>query len=261
MQNNNLYIYYSSINKYPLLKKEEEAELAIKIQAGDKQAFSKFVTSNLRLVVSIAIKYSNFVDVLDGINQGNLGLIEAIKSFDHTKNLKFATYASWWIKQSILRYIHFRNDVIKQSSSFHKLQMHLKNFHCENRTYPTVEELSSLTHTEIKTVIASLENYSRVSLDADVEKNDTNFSFHELIPSQEENSAIIDAPFLLEHSKLNEKQKKVITLIFGFDEGGYYRTLKEVGKLLNISTERVRQIRNKALIKIKMAMKKYKDDI
>jgi RNA polymerase primary sigma factor len=256
---NILLTYFNKISKFPLLTQKEESELIIKAQAGDKKAFDKFITSNLRLVISIALKFQSHLEILDAINQGNIGLIQALYAFDCSKHLKFSTYATWWIKKSILSYIYFHNDLIKQSSSFHKIQKHLRNYYHEEKLYPSIEELSALVHLDPKTIIASLENYTKISLDADIDDNDS-YVFHEIIAAPIEQK-LFDIDFLLSRSRLNEKEKKVIMFVYGFDEGGYNRPLKDVGILLNLCTERVRQIRNNALIKIKRTILRYKNEL
>jgi RNA polymerase sigma factor (sigma-70 family) len=254
-----LEIYLKKISKYPLLAKEEEQELSIKAKKGDKSAEQKLVTSNLRLVVSIAKKYQYAIDILDAINQGNIGLIQAVQGFDETKNLKFGTYASWWINRAITNFVYFHNDIIKQSSSFFKLQRHIKNFQSKTQMYPTIEQLSELTNIDKKVITASLTYYQQTDLDAIVDEESGN-SFHEIIPDIQDTFSF-DHEFILSHSCLNPKEKNVIVLTFGFDEGGYYRTLKEVSEILKVSHECVRQTKINALAKIRRAIIKHYNDI
>lgn len=254
-----LEIYFKKISKYPLLTKEEEQDLSIKAQNGDKLAEQKIITSNLRLVVTIAKKYKNVIDILDAINQGNIGLMQAVHGFDGNKNLRFGTYASWWINRSITNFIYFHNDLVKQPSSFFKLQKHLKNFYSKSQMYPTLEQLSELTKIDKKTIISSLTYYQQIDLDAPISEENKD-SFHEIIPDIQD-ICLFDREFLLSHSYLNEKEKFIITSMFGFNEDGHCKTLKEVAEILNVSHECIRQTKNNALAKIRRAIIKHYNDI
>lgn len=257
---NLLEVYLKKISKYPLLTKKQEQELAIKVKKGDKQAFDTFVTSNLRLVVSVALKFKKTINILDAINEGNIGLMRSITHFDHTKHFKFGTYAIWWINQSITSYVYYHNDLIKQSVLFYKLQKFLKNFNNEHSLYPSIKQLSDASTLSQKTIHALLEYYSKISLDADINNNfkQNNKQYHDVI-SQQYEQFTFDIDFLLSRSMLTDKEKKVILLFFGFDDFDD-RTLNDVGLELNLCPERVRQIKCNALVKIKRTILRYPND-
>lgn len=252
---NELEIYFKQISKIPLLSKQQEIQLASEIKRGNTKSFNKLVVSNLRLVISIAKKYKSTIEICDAISCGNIGLIKAAQEFDPEKfKAKFGTYATWWIHKSILEFIYFHSELIKQPTLFHKLKKKLKNFHEEDQLHPTIDNLSSLTNLAPKTIIAALETISQVSLDASMDDN--NSTFHEVVSQKQQEELDIDIDFLLTQSNLNEKEKNAVFLFFGFDDAGYNRNLNDVASVMNLSAERVRQLKQSALIKMKKTMKR-----
>jgi RNA polymerase sigma factor (sigma-70 family) len=253
---NILYTYFNQISKYPLLTREQEKDLFIKIKAGDALSYNTMILCNLRLVVSIAKSY-RFMEITDCIDLGNIGLIEAINEFDPSKGFKFGTYATWWIHKTIREHFYRYKYLIKQPINFYKLINAINNFNYKNQKFPTIEQLSETSGLKYKTIIASLESISTISLDSTLEDEET--SLYEIIPSKnEDENDNLDINFIFSNSTLTEKEKKVIIYFFGFDEGGYQRTLDEVSDFIEgVSRERVRQIKEKALCKLKKVISKH----
>lgn len=257
--------YMQEIGKTPLLTKEEEIELAERIKKGDKAARDHMISANLRLVVKIAHDYNNFgLPLLDLISEGNIGLVKAVERFDPSKGGKLSTYAAWWIKQSIKRALANQSKTIRlpvhlvdRIAKMRKITAQLAD---ELDREPTDEEIAYAMDMPVNK-IAHLKSVSvrPSSLDAPVgEDGDTTFGElvgdeNEATPLEnlQEKSMSNDIKSII--GQLEEREAEIIQLRFGLD-GSHPLTLEEVGERFEITRERVRQIQNIALHKMRRAM-------
>ena len=262
-------LYLREIGKIPLLSNEEEVDLAYRIVKGEKKAKDKMVEANMRLVVSIAKRYSGRgLDFLDLIQEGNTGLLRAVEKFDPDKGFKFSTYATWWIRQAITRAIADQARTIRipvhMVETINKVLRATRKLTNELNREPTVEEIAKEMRMEpekvdyvmkIKQDIASLD--ATVGRDGDDEDSVLgDFIEDEGRVSPEDAAA---AQMLKEQiaeilSSLSEREQKVVKLRFGIG-GGRPHTLEEVGAEFSVTRERIRQIEAKALSKLR----KHKD--
>ena len=256
-------LYLREIGKIPLLSNEEEVDLAYRIVKGEKKAKDKMVEANMRLVVSIAKRYSGRgLDFLDLIQEGNTGLLRAVEKFDPDKGFKFSTYATWWIRQAITRAIADQARTIR--IPVHMVLRATRKLTNELNREPTVEEIAKEMGMEpekvdyvmkIKQDIASLD--ATVGRDGDDEDSVLgDFIEDEGRVSPEDAAA---AQMLKEQiaeilSSLSEREQKVVKLRFGIG-GGRPHTMEEVGAEFSVTRERIRQIEAKALSKLR----KHKD--
>lgn len=260
-----LKLYLQEIGKTPLLKPHEEVELARRIHKGDQKARNQMIQANLRLVVKIAHDYSNFgLPLLDLISEGNIGLIKAVERFDPDKGGKLSTYAAWWIKQSIKRALANQSKTIRlpvhlveKISRMRRLTLQLQE---ELEREPTDEEIAFAMEMPVRK-IAHLKSVSTrpTSLDAPVGDGDDT-EFGELVgdenaatPYENLNNKTLmgDIEELL--ARLDDREAKIIRLRFGLG-GERPETLEEVGARFNITRERVRQLQNYAIQKMRRAM-------
>jgi RNA polymerase primary sigma factor len=258
-----LTIYLKEIQKYPLLKREEEVSLAKKIKKGSKKAIEKLVESNLRFVVSIAKMYQDYnVPIMDLINEGNIGLLTAAKKFDEKKGVRFISYAVWWIKQAILKAIAEQTRIVRlplnqkqKIKNISKMRQKLKKK--GGGREPSEEEIAkalSLKTDEVKKAISMAKQ--DISLDAPIKSTDNLYFFDVLssktYPSPEEIffRKNFKNEIMRQLKKLPPREFKILVLYFGL-AGERPHTLEEIGKSLNLSRERVRQLKEKALNKIR----------
>jgi len=260
-------IYLREIGQIPLLTPEQEVELAAKIKKGDLAARALMIKSNLRLVVKIAHDYANLgLPLLDLISEGNIGLMKAVERFDPAKGGKLSTYAAWWIKQSIKRALANQSKTIRlpvhlvdKISKIRRVSMQMSE---ELGREPTDDELaeeigmSTAKVSQLKTVAIR-----PASLDAPISDDDTT-EFGEIVGDDEAMT-----PFEMLQDKnlrsevsdllavLDEREKKIIFSRFGLD-GGRPKTLEEVGKKFGVTRERIRQLQNIALSKLRRALQK-----
>ena len=255
-------MYFKEIGKVPLLSAEEERELAIRIEQGDEEAKKKLCESNLRLVVSIARRYLNRgLSFLDLIQEGNLGLIKAVEKFDYTKGYKFSTYATWWIRQAITRSIADQARTIRipvhMVETINKLIRISRQLLQEYGREPTSEEIAREMGISVEKV-REIKKISQdpVSLETPIgEEEDSHLG--DFIPDEDIPSPVDAAAYSILQKQLrevlytlSEREKKVLILRFGLDDGRP-RTLEEVGKEFNVTRERIRQIEAKALRKLR----------
>lgn len=257
--------YMQEISKTPLLTKQEEFDLAERIKAGDKAARDHMISANLRLVVKIAYDYNNFgLPLLDLISEGNIGLIKAVERFDPSKGGKLSTYAAWWIKQSIKRALANQSKTIRlpvhlvdRIARMRKVTAQLAD---ELDREPTDEEIAYVMDMPINKV-AHLKSVSvrPASLDAPVGE-DGNTTFGELVGDEQgttpyenlqEKSMSDDIKSVI--GRLEDREAEIIHLRFGLD-GNTPLTLEEVGERFDITRERVRQIQNIAIHKMRRLM-------
>ena len=265
---NALTSYLNEISKIPVLSSEEEKELGRRIRQGDKEALKKLTKHNLKFVVSIAKKYRNFgVPFLDLINEGNLGLMKAAKKFDPDKNIKFISYASWWIKQSIIKFLTEQSTPvkipIKAKNRNRKIDSIKNRYKEEFNQYPEKREImkeSGLSEKELRN--AEFTKLTFDSLDQFI-NDDKDATLMDLISENEESledqhiqQSLIEAvnSYL---SSLPERDQDIIKLRYGLYDGKP-RTLREIGEKYNISKERVRQLENNIITKLKKRFKGYK---
>jgi len=260
--------YLKEISKIPVLSQEEEKELGYRIRKGDKEALKKLVKHNLRFVVSVAKKYKNLgIPLLDLINEGNLGLIKAAKKFDPDRDIKFISYAAWWIKQSIMKYITEQGTPIKiplkAKNRIQKLENLKEDYKRTFNEEPLEEELmemADISEKELKN--AEFARFRFDSLDQYV-NDDKDVSLGDLISLEEESvedKHIHDS--LIEEvnnfiDTLPEREKDIIKLRYGLYDGRP-RTLREIGEKYGISKERVRQLENSIMNKLRKKFKSYK---
>lgn len=263
-------LYLREIGKIPLLNAEEELELAQKVVAGDKKAKDKMAEANMRLVVSIAKRYSGRgLDFLDLIQEGNTGLLRAVEKFDPDKGFKFSTYATWWIRQAITRAIADQARTIRipvhMVETINKLLRTQRRMTQELNREPTIEELAKELEMEpekveyvikIKQDITSLD--AGVGRDGDGEDESVLGDFIEdedsATPEESATSQLLKEQVQSVLSTLSDREQKIIKMRFGL-ENGKSHTLEEVGQEFAVTRERIRQIEAKALAKLR----KHKD--
>jgi RNA polymerase primary sigma factor len=260
-------IYLREIGQIALLTPEQEIELAARIKKGDKEARALMIRANLRLVVKIAHDYNNLgLPLLDLISEGNIGLMKAVERFDPAKGGKLSTYAAWWIKQSIKRALANQSKTIRlpvhlvdKISKMRRVALQMSE---ELGREPTDEELAeevgmaSAKVSQLKTV-----SIRPASLDAPISDDDTT-EFGEIVGDEE---ALTPFEHLRDQNLrdevsdliavLDEREKKIIFSRFGLD-GGKPKTLEEVGKKFGVTRERIRQLQNIALMKLRRALQK-----
>ena len=255
--------YFSQIGKYSVLTEEEEKDLITRAQNGDKEAYDKLVKHNLRLVVSVAKHYykNTTMSLLDLIQEGNIGLIKAIPKFDFNKGCKFSTFITPWIRQSISRAVTNQPRTIRIPSNKMQLIKKIKNYiNTVSKSAdqkPSIEEISKELEIEESDIIELLPYINEcISLDHTLD-SDEDSVLSDLIPDENTESpeSIVlrkdDRDIILKVlDTLNEKEKDVIIMRFGLD-GNIPLTLEEVGKNLDVTKERIRQIESNALRKLR----------
>ena len=262
-------LYLREIGKIPLLSQEEELELAKKAAKGNKKAKDKMVEANMRLVVSIAKRYSGRgLDFLDLIQEGNTGLLRAVEKFDPDKGFKFSTYATWWIRQAITRAIADQARTIRipvhMVETINKVLRASRKLTQELNREPTTEEIAKEMDMDpekveyvmkIKQDIASLDqSVGRDGDDEDSVLGDFVEDEERVSPEDSAANQILKEQLATIISTLSEREQKIIKLRFGIG-GGRPHTLEEVGAEFSVTRERIRQIEAKALSKLR----KHKD--
>jgi len=257
-----LQIYLKEIKKFPLLTPEEEKDIATRSINGDKLAFEKLVQGNLRFVVSVAKEYQGKgLSLIELINEGNYGLIKAAKKFEPSKNVKFISYAVWWIRQTMMKAILENNSNIRiplsQISKINMVDKAEKEIIDNGSKTPTIKEIAeklSLNESEVKSIIDL--NKSEVSLSDPISDDESLY----LSDTIEQISVIAPEEALLRKryketlnsqlDKLSDREAFVLKKYFGLDDFRPH-TLEEIGDELSISRERVRQIKDRAINKLR----------
>lgn len=253
--------YLQEIGHEELLTTDLEVELAQRIRKGDKRALERLTKANLRFVVSVAKQYQNQgLSLPDLINEGNVGLIKAAEKFDETRGFKFISYAVWWIRQSILQAIAEQSRLVRlplnQVGSVNKITRELNKFEQEHERKPSVDEIAERVDLpEDKIADAMKANSRHVSMDAPIADGEDS-SMIDFLAGDSSNT---DRELAIESLKaevsrilklLTDKEQKVLRAFFGID-GSPEMTLDEIGEKYNLTRERVRQIKEKALRRLR----------
>ena len=261
---NAMKMYLKEIEEYKMLTPMEEIELAKDIDDSIPEAKEKFINANYRLVVSIAKKYrKENVDMLDLIQAGNIGLIKAVEKYDYKKGFKFSTYATWWIKQSITRYIDDCENTIRIPVHLHQrinfIKRKKQELSNELQREPSLDELAEVCDIDPDKILEILKRDKNVvSLDTPI-KEDEDSSFVEFIPSDANLDDVVihevEQKNLREKidellTGLNDQEQKVLRMRFGLDDDDP-KTLEEIGKVFGVTRERIRQIEAKAIRKLR----------
>lgn len=260
-------LYMRELRKLPIISFTEEKAYAVRIAQGDPEARKKLIEANLRLVVKIARKYTNQgISILDLIEEGNIGLIRAVEKFDPARECRFSTYATWWIKQAIERSIANHSRTIRLpvhvSSRIHKISKLTSHYMEKEGREPTVEELARDTGLKIEFIKNLFSMIIKTySLETLIDE-DGKLTLEEVLPDP-----LVEEPLsVLEHTKraeevaswldtLTSDEKKVITLRYGLD-GEEPQTLESIGKTFGVTRERIRQIEQKSLNKLRRTVKR-----
>jgi RNA polymerase primary sigma factor len=254
--------YLRDISAYPLISREDEARLAVEIRAGDEEATNKLVRANLRFVVSVAKKYQNQgVSLSDLINEGNLGLMRAAKRFDETKGIKFISYAVWWIRQAILQALAEQSRIVRvplnRAGDLHRIGKRAATLLQDLGREPTYLEIAEglgISEEEVSRTMAI--SHISLSLDAPMTPGEDNSLIdhladtNRLLPDEEAfEKALIEC---VQQSLLilKPREGRVLRMYFGLD-GDEPMTLEVIGEVLGVTRERVRQIKDRALLKLR----------
>ncbi|HET6557197.1 MAG TPA: RNA polymerase sigma factor RpoD/SigA [Prolixibacteraceae bacterium] len=253
--------YLQEIGKEELITVEEEVELAQRIKKGDQAALEKLTRANLRFVVSVAKQYQNQgLSLPDLINEGNLGLIKAAEKFDETRGFKFISYAVWWIRQSILQALAEQSRIVRlplnQVGSLNKINKAFSKFEQEHERKPSPEELADSLELPAEKVADTLRVSGRhISVDAPFVEGEDNSLLDVLINNDSPNA---DRSLMMESlakeieralATLTERESDIIRMFFGI--GCQEMTLEEIGERFGLTRERVRQIKEKAIRRLR----------
>ena len=253
--------YLQEIGREELISVSEEVELAQKIKKGDHAALEKLTRANLRFVVSVAKQYQNQgLSLPDLINEGNLGLIRAAQKFDETRGFKFISYAVWWIRQSILQALAEQSRIVRlplnQVGSLNKISKELSKFEQENERRPSPEELAERLGMPVDKISDTLKVSGRhISVDAPFAEGEDN-SLLDVLPNDD--SPMADSSLNKESlskevdralRQLYEREREIVKMFFGI--GCPEMTLEEIGEKFDLTRERVRQIKEKAIKRLK----------
>ena len=253
--------YLQEIGHEELISVEEEVELAQRIKKGDRKALEKLTKANLRFVVSVAKQYQNQgLSLPDLINEGNVGLIKAAEKFDETRGFKFISYAVWWIRQSILQALAEQSRIVRlplnQVGSVNKINRILNKFEQEHERRPSIDEIADnvdIPHDKIEEAMKV--NSRHVSVDAPFADGEDN-SLLDVLPNND--SPMADRKLVLESLReeinralqtLNERERNIIEAFFGINQ--QEMTLEEIGDKYGLTRERVRQIKEKAIRRLR----------
>ena len=258
-------IYLQQIGKIKLLSNEEELEVAKKIkEENSEQAKKILVNANLRLVVSIAKKYiGRGLSFLDLIQEGNMGLMRAAEKFDYSKGYKFSTYATWWIQQAITRAIADKSRLIRlpvhMIETLSKIKKISTDLTIENGAAPTKEEIAYKIGMPLQKLTALIESaQGTISIESPANQKDENTKLSDFIVDETtlspdtkvtQDNLFCDIKKMLNH--LSEKERNVLIMRYGLDDNGEKKTLEEIGTYYGVSRERIRQIENRAMSKLK----------
>ena len=253
--------YLQEIGRKDLITVDEEVELAQRIKQGDQAALDKLVSANLRFVVSVAKQYQNQgLSLPDLIDEGNLGLIKAAQKFDETRGFKFISYAVWWIRQSILQALAEQSRIVRlplnQVGSLNKIGKALQRFEQENERRPSASELADQLDVPVEKIADTMKVSGRhVSVDAPFVDGEDN-SLLDVLPNDD--SPMADASLNQESlakevnralDQLNPRERDILKMFFGI--GCQEMTLEEIGAKFDLTRERVRQIKEKAIRRLK----------
>lgn len=254
--------YLHDISQIPLITPKEEVELARRIHKGDRRALNKMVRANLRFVVKIAKEYQNQgLPLTDLINEGNLGLIKAARRFDETRGFKFISFAVWWIRQSILQALAENSRVVRlplnRVGMITKVNQVVRDLEQKFNREPSYEEISQAMDLSVHDVLATLNQSSfHLSLDRPIRKSEAG-TMKEIIKNPD--TKMPDGDLIRESLSneirrvlrtLSSREEKIVKFYFGIDYDRPY-TLEEIGEKLNLTRERVRQIKERALIRLR----------
>ncbi len=255
--------YFNEINKVDLLTPEEEVELARRIREGDEKALEKLTKANLRFVVSVAKQYQNRnLSLNDLINEGNLGLVKAAKKFDETRGFKFISYAVWWIRQSIMQALADQSRIVRlplnKTGALSKINRAFSELEQRFEREPTPEELSNILDMDENEITNTLRAGSKqVSVDAPFQDGESNSLLDVLenknTHSTDQSVAYTDS-LRIETSRalaaLTERERTVVKMFFGIGHE-HPMSLEQIGEELDLTRERVRQIKEKAIRKLR----------
>lgn len=262
--------YLQEISKVEMISPDEEVELSRRIQQGDDIALNKMVRANLRFVVSVAKQYQNQgLSLQDLINEGNIGLIKAAYRFDETRGFKFISYAVWWVRQSILSALAEQARVVRLPSN--KVSSVSKVYRASNeleqilQRRPTNKEIAKYLEISLKEVKEALSNPTKhISMDAPLSQDDETSNMYDLMYSGDDfrpDNALVKESLKLDmdsvFSTINAKEVEIIKRYYGMN-GYHQHTLEEIGEQLNLTRERVRQIKEKALRHLKQTHRNKK---
>ena len=255
--------YLQEIGREELITVDEEVELAARIRKGDRRALEKLTRANLRFVVSVAKQYQNQgLSLPDLINEGNLGLIKAAEKFDETRGFKFISYAVWWIRQSILQALAEQARIVRlplnQVGSLNKITKALAKFEQENERRPSADELADTIGLPVDKISETMKVQGRhISVDAPFVEGEDNSLLDVLV---NDDSPMADRTLVNESlqkeidralDSLTDREKEIIRMFFGI--GQPEKTLEEIGDTFNLTRERVRQIKEKAIRRLRQS--------
>lgn len=254
--------YLQEIGREGLISPEDEVQLAQDIKRGDAKALDKMVRANLRFVVSVAKQYQNQgLSLPDLINEGNLGLIKAAQKFDETRGFKFISYAVWWIRQSILQALAEQSRIVRlplnQVGSLNKLTKAISQFEQEHERKPSIAEIAEVVNMEEYKVADALKHANRhISVDAPFVEGEDNSLLDVLVNDDAPNAdrTLLNESLSKEIDRilatLGEREAEILKLFFGIG-GGQEMTLEEIGSQFGLTRERVRQIKEKAIRRLR----------
>lgn len=261
-QDASLSMYFKDVSKQPMVDINEEIALAKRIQKGDQEALNKLVCANLRFVISVAKQYQNKgLALVDLIQAGNEGLIEGAKKYDPDRGFKFISYAVWWIRQSIIRAISDQCRTVRvpmnQIANLSKINKAIDKFEQNNGRKPSSEELESEINIPSNKISYTLDSISKsISLDTPFSNEEDSGCLLDILPNSNSISAdnntikeSISEEINIVFNKLSNRESDVLRMSFGF--GMFPMTLEEIAIRFGIGSERVRQIQNEAISKIK----------